>query len=64
MKKAKKAKKQTTKVKSQSAQLKQLSGATKRSMIIGIILLILYSVANLWLSSINAEQLESTEINF
>ena len=60
MKKAKKAKKQTTKVKSQSAQLKQLSGATKRSMIIGIALLILYSVANLWLSSINAEQLEST----
>ena len=60
MKKAKKAKKQTTKVKSQSAQLKQLSGATKRSMIIGIILLIFYSVANLWLSSINAEQLEST----
>ena len=56
----KKAKKQTTKVKSQSAQLKQLSGATKRSMIIGIALLILYSVANLWLSSINAEQLEST----
>lgn len=49
-----------TKGKSQSEQLRQMSRATYRSIIIGIVLLVFYSVVNIWLSSVNAEQLEST----
>lgn len=55
-------KKQKTvmKGKSQSEQLKQMSRATYRSIIIGIVLLVFYSAVNFWLYSVNAEQLEST----
>ena len=55
-----KKQKPVTKGKSQSAQLKQMSNSTYRAIIIGIVLLVFYSAINIWLSSVNAEQLEST----
>ena len=56
----KKEQSKATNKKSQSFQLNKLSKDTFRAMIIGIVLLIIYSGANIWLSSVNAEQLEST----
>ena len=50
----------STNKKSQSYQLNKISKDTIRGMIIGIALLIIYSTSNIWLSMINAEQLEST----
>ena len=65
MSKMKKEAKQTkeavsTNKKSQSYRLHKITKDTIRGMIIGIVLLVIYSAANIWLSSVNSEQLEST----
>lgn len=45
--------------KSQSYRLNKISKDTIRGMIIGIVLLIIYSAANIWLTTVSSEQLES-----
>ena len=49
----------STNKKSQSFRLNKISKDTIRGMIIGIVLLVIYSTANILLSAVNAEQLES-----
>ena len=49
----------STNKKSQSYRLNKITKDTIRGMIIGIVLLVIYSAANIWLSTVNAEQLES-----